>query len=141
MTVKVVGIADGDTFTALDSLNNNFRVRLHGIDCPEKGQPFGQVAKQFASDSIFGKMVKLKHTDTDRYGRMVAIVYFDSTKVLNEELLKAGLAWYYKRYDKNPAWAAMEVKVHQLKIGLWVEDVVLAPWLETNYWLYHPEKS
>ncbi len=72
ITGRVVGIADGDTFTLLLKDNSTVRIRLHGIDTPEKGQPFGNNAKQFTSNLIFNKQVKVKQTDTDRYGLIVS---------------------------------------------------------------------
>jgi endonuclease YncB( thermonuclease family) len=70
---KVVGISDGDTFTIL--LNNNVqeKIRLHGIDCPEKAQDFGQAAKDKLSALIFSQRVLIKRTDRDRYGRTIAL--------------------------------------------------------------------
>jgi micrococcal nuclease len=95
LTGKVVSILDGDTFILLTPQKKEVRIRLHGIDCPEKGQPFGQVAKSFASKAIYGKTVKVDSTDTDRYGRTIGIVLYDEpVQSLNEALLKAGLALY-----------------------------------------------
>lgn len=128
LTGKVVGIQDGDTFTLLTASNEQFRIRIHGIDCPEKNQPYGQVAKQFASDQLFGKMVSVKQTDIDRYKRIVAIVTYDEIKIYNTEILKAGLAWHYKKYDQNPAWAKLEQEARAAKKGLWKDANPIAPW-------------
>lgn len=68
---KVVRVADGDTITVLDSTNTQTRIRLHGIDCPEIGQDFGQVAKKHVADLIVGKIVNIEVTDIDRYGRSI----------------------------------------------------------------------
>jgi endonuclease YncB( thermonuclease family) len=87
-TGKVVGVSDGDTITVLVN-KNPIKFRLYGIDCPEGGQDFGNRAKQFASQMVFGKTVTMKIMDTDRYGRTVANVLIDG-KFLNEELVKAG---------------------------------------------------
>lgn len=116
---KVVAIADGDTFTLLTEENRQIKVRLHGIDCPEKKQDFGARAKQFTSDLIFRKTVSVDEKDIDKYGRTIGIVRLDNGKVLNEELLKAGLAWHYKRYDKNPVWSEMENSARKAKLGIW----------------------
>lgn len=126
---KVVSVLDGDTFILLTASNRQVRIRLHGIDCPEKNQPFGQVAKKFASNAIFGKTVRVDSLDTDRYGRTIGMVWYDEpTKNLNEELLKAGVAWHYKRYDQNPKWAKLEQDAKDAKIGLWQSNSALAPW-------------
>lgn len=69
ITGKVIRVADGDTVTLLDSTNTQIRVRLYGIDCPENGQDFGNVAKRFTSDLCFSKIVTVDVKDIDRYGR------------------------------------------------------------------------
>jgi micrococcal nuclease len=125
---KVVGITDGDTFTLLLVDNSTVRIRLHGIDTPEKGQPFGENAKQYTSNLIFNKQVKVNQTDTDRYGRIVGIVTNPENINVNEALLKAGMAWHYKRYDTNPNWAKMEELAKASKIGLWKDSAPIPPW-------------
>ena len=125
---KVVKVADGDTFTLLTEDNKQVKVRLHGIDCPEKGQDFGQVAKQYTSDVVYLQVVRVKATDTDRYGRTVGIVTRNDGTVLNEALLTAGLAWHYTKYDKNSRWAAIEQKARNKKVGLWTMPGPVAPW-------------
>jgi len=70
-TAKVIGISDGDTIKVLKG-HTQIKIRLHGIDSPEKGQAFGTKARQFTSEMVFGKTVTVKQTDTDRYGRTVA---------------------------------------------------------------------
>jgi micrococcal nuclease len=123
---KVVSIADGDTFTLLIEDNEQIKVRLHGIDCPEKAQDFGQVAKKFLSDMIYDKNVTVREMDTDRYGRTIGMVHIGDINV-NESLLKAGLAWHYKQYDKNDVWAQMEYEAREAKRGLWASEA-MAPW-------------
>ena len=90
---KVVGVADGDTITVLRD-KEQVRIRLYGIDTPERGQPFSKRAKQFTSKLVLRKVVEVKVMDTDRYGRTVALVAVNK-RILNEELLKAGYAWVY----------------------------------------------
>jgi micrococcal nuclease len=126
-TGKVVGIADGDTFTMLDNNNRQVRVRLYGIDAPEKNQDYGQVSRKFLSDLVFNEKVTIKEIETDRYGRTIAIVTLDSI-VVNEALLKAGLAWHYGRYDNNPLWVVLELDAQSKKKGLWAAKDPVAPW-------------
>lgn len=123
---KVVSIADGDTFTMLVN-NEQLRIRLHGIDCPEKGQDFSNVAKEFLADYIFEKVVTVKEMDVDRYGRTIGMVTIDGVNV-NEKLLEAGLAWHYKTYDKNPAWAKLEEEARKNKKGIWAKPDPIPPW-------------
>ena len=98
-TGKVVGVSDGDTITVMHH-GKGEKIRLYGIDCPEKRQAFGKRAKQFTSGMVFGKNVEVRPVTIDRYGRTIAWVYVNGT-CLNEELLKAGFAWHYKRYSSE----------------------------------------
>jgi micrococcal nuclease len=123
---KVVSVSDGDTFTLLVS-KEQYKIRLYGIDCPESGQDFGNVAKNFLSDKVFGKVVTVTKMDIDRYGRTIGMVFIDEINV-NEELLKAGLAWHYKAYDKNHEWSKFEEKARKLKLGLWSHPNPIPPW-------------
>lgn len=125
---KVVSVADGDTFTLLTDDKTQVKVRLHGIDCPEKGQPFGNKAKEFTSDQVFGKMVTVEEKDVDRYGRTIGMVRLTSGEILNEQLLKEGLAWHYTYYDKNPLWREYEQQAKKKGKGLWSEAGAVAPW-------------
>ncbi|MCB5246585.1 MAG: thermonuclease family protein [Candidatus Cloacimonetes bacterium] len=123
---KVVSIQDGDTITVLQG-SSTYRIRLQGIDCPEKGQAFGNVARQFTSDLAFGKKVKVKYEERDQYKRYLGTVYVGDRN-LNKELLKAGLAWHYKEYSKDPVLAGLEVKARLDKKGLWSYPKAIPPW-------------
>ena len=125
---KVVKVADGDTFTLLHNNNQQVRVRLHGIDAPERAQDFGNVARQKLSDLVFNQPVIIEEMDVDRYGRTIAIVYTADGVCVNEILLKEGLAWHYKEYDDNADWAKMENQARKQKMGLWSQPKAVAPW-------------
>lgn len=116
---KVVRVADGDTITLLVDGNKQIRVRLYGIDCPESKQDYSQVAKQFTSDRIAQKNVSVKVMDIDQYGRTVGIINLPNGEILNEELLKAGLAWHYKQYDQSVRFAHLETEARKNKLGIW----------------------
>lgn len=124
---KCVGVQDGDTITVLRNEKQEIRIRLYGVDCPEKGQAFGTKAKKFTSDLVFKKAVEIKPTDTDRYGRTIAWVYIDG-KCVGEELLKAGLAWHYKKYSKEHHLAELEEHARKNRIGLWSDSHRIPPW-------------
>jgi endonuclease YncB( thermonuclease family) len=126
ITGKVISFADGDTFTMLVQ-EQQLKVRLHGIDAPEKGQEFSNVSKEFLSGLVFDKIVNVQVLDLDRYGRTLGIVRVD-TKIVNEEMLKAGLAWHYKDYDTNPAWARLEEEAQRNRNGLWAHPNPQPPW-------------
>jgi micrococcal nuclease len=125
---KAIAISDGDTFTLLTNENVQIKVRLHGIDCPEKKQDFGQVAKKKLSELIFGKQVKVIKKSVDRYGRTVGIVYDTHNSCINEEMLKAGLAWHYTKYDENPEWQEMQNLAKIERVGLWSHSSPTPPW-------------
>lgn len=127
-TGKVVGIKDGDTFEILyDSITE--RVRLAEIDCPEKSQAFGKNARQYASDLCFGKTVTVTSDGKrDRYGRVVGTITTTDGTNVNEELVKAGLAWHYKHYSKSKTLDAIEEQARKQKIGLWADKDPVAPW-------------
>jgi len=123
---KVVGVSDGDTITILHH-GKGEKIRLYGIDCPEKSQAFGKRAKQFTSNMVFGKIVEVRPVTTDRYGRTIAWIYANGT-CLNEELLKAGMAWHYKRYSSERHLAALEIEAKRNKAGLWNDPHSIPPW-------------
>jgi endonuclease YncB( thermonuclease family) len=129
LTAKVVGIKDGDTVVVLDSLHYQTTLRLAEVDTPEKSQPFGTKAKQFTSDQVYLKTIKYVVTDTDRYGRSIAMIYYDSdNKYLSAEIIKAGMGWHYKRYSTSITLANFETKAKKDKTGLWVDNNPIAPW-------------
>ena len=126
---KVVGVTDGYTITVLRD-KEQVKIRLYGIDCPEKGQAFGNKAKQFTSKMVFGKVVEVEVMDTDRYGRTVALVAVNK-QILNEELLKAGYAWVYYQYCHEMichAWADYQFAAKLDKRGLWRDPAPIPPW-------------
>ena len=128
-TGKVVGVADGDTITVLHDRTSQ-KIRLHGVDAPEKAQPFGDKAKQLTSSLVFGKEVKVEVVTRDKYGRTVGRVYTVSPdRCLEEELVKAGLAWWYRQYDpKNKKLAGLEEEARKARRGLWSDPSPTPPW-------------
>ncbi|WP_228853300.1 thermonuclease family protein [Aegicerativicinus sediminis] len=126
---KVVAITDGDTYKLLKPDSTVIRIRVANIDCPERKQPFSTKAKQFTADAIFGKQVKIIVLKKDRYGRLVAKTIYNDGKVLSEELLKQGLAWHYRQFSKDSLLQSIEDMARLNKIGLWIDDDAIAPWL------------
>lgn len=125
---RVVKVADGDTITILTEGNIQEKIRMSGIDCPEKSQAFGSQAKTFTSDRCFGEYVRVRYDSKDRYGRTLGIVFLPDGKNLNRELLKAGLAWHYKQYDNDPELAKLETDARVARRGLWSDPHPIAPW-------------
>lgn len=130
---RVVGVTDGDTIKLLTPGNIEEKVRLAGIDAPEKAQPFGNVSKQHLSDQVFGKDVTVEWTKRDRYGRIVGKVEIDSRDACLEQV-RAGLAWHYKKYqgEQSPedqvAYAAAEDAARAGRVGLWSQSNPTQPW-------------
>lgn len=125
---KVVGVSDGDTVDILIA-GRAVRIRLFGIDCPEKRQPFGAAAKKFTSSLVFGREVTVRVHDTDRYGRTVGEVVLSDGRSLNRELVQAGLAWWYRRYAPDePELEKLEAEARAARKGLWGDKVPIKPW-------------
>ena len=127
---KVISIADGDTITILDSSKRQHKIRLYGIDCPEKGQPFGKASTQYTAKYTFKKIVKVKSYETDRYGRTVGVVFVDGFNV-NQNLIENGLAWQYRKYCKESFcddWIKLEKQSKHSGLGLWADSDPIAPW-------------
>ncbi len=125
---KVVSVADGDTITVLKD-KQQIKVRLHGVDAPEKAQDFGTASRTFTSDLCFGTEVTVEVKDTDRYGRKVGIVTLPDGRVLNQELLKAGLAHWYEAYARNDTTLkGLQEEAKSAKRGVWSRTDTVAPW-------------
>lgn len=126
---QVVGISDGDTITVLLPGKQPLKVRLYGIDCPEHNQAYGSRAKQFTSALAFKQYVALKVMDKDQYGRTVAIVILPDERILNHEIVRAGLAWWYRTYaPKDKELPALEASARANRIGLWADPQPIPPW-------------
>jgi endonuclease YncB( thermonuclease family) len=126
---KVVGISDDDTIKVLRD-KEQVKIRLYGIDTPEKGQAFGKKAKQFTSKMVYGEIVEVEPVDVDRYGRTVALVTVFK-RLVNEELVNAGFAWVYTRYCDRPIcerWKVLEYEAREAKRGLWSDPNSIPPW-------------
>ncbi len=126
-TGRVVGVSDGDTITVLHN-GKGERIRLHGIDCPEKRQAFGNRAKQFTSNLVFAKTVTVQVMDRDRYGRTVGEVLLPDGRSLNHELVRAGLAWMYRRYTDDQSLSDLEEEARVARRGLWADPHAVPPW-------------
>jgi len=124
---RVVGITDGDTFTLLTPDHIQYKIRLHGIDAPEKGQDFGSRSKQALGTLISGKEVEVQDRGKDRYGRTIGMVWVAGRNI-NEEMLRQGMAWHFFKYDKDPQWSEVERAAREAHAGLWAQPAAVAPW-------------
>jgi len=122
---KCVGIGDGDTISVM-RYGRAVKVRLEGIDCPELGQAFGTRAKRFTSAMVFRKIVDVREYDKDEYDRIVARVYVEG-KDLSLELVRAGLAWRFRR-SSDLVLDKAEAQARTQKRGLWSTPNPIPPW-------------
>ena len=130
---KVVSVADGDTITVLDAEKTQHKIRLQGIDAPEKAQAFGAKSKQALYEMVHGKTVQVSFEKSDKYGRILGKVLLDGQDICHQQI-KAGLAWHYKKYQNQQpladrdAYSASETAAKNEKLGLWSDPRPLAPW-------------
>lgn len=126
-TGKVTAVTDGDSIKVLHE-KTEVTIRLEGIDCPELGQAFSQQAKKQTSKLSFGKMVTVQAKGKDRYGRTLADVILPDGRSLNQELVRSGYAWWYRKYSKDEGLGKLEVEAREQKRGLWSDAQPVAPW-------------
>jgi endonuclease YncB( thermonuclease family) len=126
LTGRVVGVSDGDTLTVFDGKAQH-RVRLAEIDAPEKNQAFGTVAKSYLSDLCFGGPATVRVETVDRYGRSVGRVTCKGQDA-NAAMVRAGLAWVYTEYAKDPQLFRLEAEARTAKRQLWRDTRPTPPW-------------
>lgn len=130
---EVVGVTDGDTITVLDASHTQYKIRLAGIDAPEKKQAFGSASKKSLSDLVYGKVVSVNWEKLDRYGRTVGKVLVNGTDA-NLIQVKNGYAWFYKKYQNELALQDRLDYLHAQEAaevahaGLWSEEQPTPPW-------------
>ncbi len=134
ISVKVVGISDGDTITVLTANKQQLKVRLAGIDAPERSQAFGMRARKHLADEIFGKIIELEVRGTDKYKRTLGIIYLNDQDI-NEKMIKDGFAWFYKKYassqpeEEAQRYESAEEAARSEEIGLWSMKDPTPPWI------------
>ena len=142
ITGVVVNVTDGDTIKVLDKNNTQHKVRLTGIDAPERGQPFGQASKKYLTALISGKDVFVESNKSDRYGRVLGKVWVQpadcstcgKTFDANHAQLLAGMAWWYRYYAKQQSpedrgrYESAENEAKARGWGLWAETSPIKPY-------------
>ncbi len=124
----VTDVLDGDTIKVSRN-HHNVTIRLNGIDAPEKGQAYGHKSAEFSFTHSFGKDVTVQTFGLDKYGRTIGDVHLPDGTMLNKELVKAGLAWWYCKYSMDQSLAQLEVEARQAKVGLWQDPKPVPPWV------------
>jgi endonuclease YncB( thermonuclease family) len=133
ITGRVVGVADGDTITVLDADKVQHKIRLAGIDAPEKKQPFGNRSKESLSELAYDKTVTAETDKRDKYGRQVGKVLVDGRDV-NLAQIERGMAWFYRQYQREQSssdrrlYEAAENAARADKRGLWRDADPMPPW-------------
>lgn len=132
-TAKVVGVTDGDTVTVLDKTQHEYKIRLSGIDAPEKKQAFGMRSKQSLSDLVFDQIVTVEVEKHDLYGRGIGKILIGNQDV-NLTQVSRGFAWHYKQYQKEQTgsdrklYSFAEQDARTAKRGLWNDAAPMPPW-------------
>lgn len=130
---EVVGVTDGDTVSLLDVDRTQYKIRLTGIDAPEKRQAFGQRSKQSLATLVFHRHVTVEWMHHDRYGRILGKILLAGRDV-NLAQVAAGMAWHYKAYEREQSvgdrllYAHAEDAARGSGVGLWRQADPLAPW-------------
>jgi endonuclease YncB( thermonuclease family) len=130
---RIVGVVDGDTVDLLTPTHELLRVRLSGIDAPERRQPFSDVAKKLLSGLVFDRHVVVTYRKRDRNGRLIGKVLV-AGRDANLRLVQEGLAWHYKKYEReqpaedSKAYAAAESAAQTRRLGLWADRQPVPPW-------------
>ncbi len=128
LTGRVVRVADGDTLSLLDKNNTQHKIRLHGIDTPERDQPYGKAAWKALSTMVAGKTVGVVVLGKDSYGRTDGTVYLDERNI-NLAMVAGGHAWWYRYYAKDDRLLAVtEQQAREQKRGLWAQPDPIPPW-------------
>ena len=120
-------VIDGDTYH-INSHGEKIKIRMEGIDAPEKGMPYYKESKEFLKRLCLGKKIKFIQSSKDRYGRIIAKTYLDDDRELGQEMIKNGMAWNFKKYSQDTSLARLEIKAQHKHLGLWKEDNPIAPW-------------
>ena len=130
---RVVRVADGDTITVLDAAYTQHKIRLAGIDAPEKKQPFGEVSRRSLEELVAGRSVEVSSDKLDRYGRAVGVVRVGG-KDVNRIQIERGMAWWYREYEREqPAgdavqYAHAESAARSARKGIWRDESPVPPW-------------
>ena len=130
---RIVSVADGDTVTLLDANLRQHKIRLAGIDAPERRQPFGNRSRLHLGALVFGRQVTAECPKKDRYKRAVCRLEVEGVDA-NLAQIEAGMAWHYKAYsrEQSPAdrwrYAKAEDRAREARQGLWTDRAPVAPW-------------
>jgi endonuclease YncB( thermonuclease family) len=125
---KCVAVTDGDTIKVRVNLQI-IKIRLEGVDCPERQQAFGTNATQFTKQWAYGRNLTVYATGTDKYQRTLGWVFYGK-RCLNNDLVYNGMAWWYRQYTPNSArLKSFEAYAKSKRLGLWKSPNPTPPWV------------
>ena len=133
LTGRTVRVTDGDTIVILSEGNVQHKIRLQGIDAPERGQAYGTKSKEHLSGLVAGRFVVVEYDKRDRYGRIVGKVLVGGEDACLEQI-SAGYAWHYKKYQNEQTetdrqlYSETEIEARKAKLGLWQDPHAIPPW-------------
>jgi endonuclease YncB( thermonuclease family) len=122
-----LSVTDGDTLI-VQRHGTSERIRLRGIDCPEKDQPFGKEATSFTRDATLEHEVGVKEWGHDKYNRTLGDIILSDGRILNQELVRAGMCWWYRKYSDDQTLSILEAEAHAAHRGLWAAEEQVPPW-------------
>ena len=123
----VTKVFDGDSFL-VKSGRRTIEVRMDSVDAPEHSQSYGQYCKRGLEAKILNREIRFRQTDTDRYGRFVAVVYLENRNI-NREIVGDGCAWAYRKYLRDNQLVALEQQARRNRKALWSDKKPIPPWL------------
>ena len=124
---KVKRVIDGDSILVVDDKDVEYEAQLEGIDAPEMKQDFGKESTNALTKMLKDQKVKLTWKSKDTYERLLAQVHVED-KHINVEMIRSGMAWHFKRYNKSEELAKLESEAKKAKKGLWAQESPVAPW-------------
>ncbi|HTN06309.1 thermonuclease family protein [Agriterribacter sp.] len=127
-TGEIIKIVDGDTYDLLMEDHTVKRIRMEGIDAPERGMPYYKQSREYLGALCFRKMVTVIQTGKDRNGRIIARTLLPGVPELGWQMVNAGYAWHFKKYSASRQLAKAETRARKKRIGLWADKQPVAPW-------------
>jgi micrococcal nuclease len=126
-SARVIAVIDGDT-VLVRRRGRLLKIRLAGIDAPEKEQDFGAESRHSLAAMVSGRQVSVSTRAVDKYGRTVALLAIDGLNV-NEEQVRRGMAWQYTHHFRDPRYIALQDEARKAHRGLWAQPRPVKPWL------------
>lgn len=130
----LLGISDGDTVRVRVADYDETRLRLQGVDAPERDQPFGRAATRCLDDILRGGALTVDVYELDKYDRLVGSLYVDGERV-DVQLVERGCAWWYRRYAPfDMELLSAQRRAKEARVGLWADPNPIEPerWRHRN---------